>query len=372
VSKGSKAVVCALMLAHSGCEFKDETRPIGGLETASAGTDLTFVWNDESGTREIIRSFETQSGELHGSVKIALAKVPDTITIKGNAVESRDCSAKLWVNGDRPAQIECVSLEGRNEIKLRGVSLAIPSGIDGLHPIRIETGTHAINFGFRALPTSVPLTSAIRSSSVSGLGFNRTFHQVAAFEIPKTRGGRTLLLTPTQVPGILRRKIVSHSYSSDFLRCSLDQTSVQADQDQAVEIQLIQERPTVLTEWPKLFALDKQVVDVSSDHAARLLAFVTHPLLDQVFGGIHRKESSTIQRIEEPCHEPNMIYSTVHRVSRMHRDLRIGNDESDPVLLFTLTGVTALDAGNHQVDQKPVGSSISNQSFEIIISKDAQ
>jgi hypothetical protein len=201
VSKGSKAVICALLLAHSGCEFKDETRPVGGLETAISRTDLTFVWNDESGTREIIRSFDTQSGELHGDVKVALAKVPDTITIKGSAVESRDCNARIWVNGERPAHIECVSLEGRAEIKLRGLHLAVPTGVDGLHPVRIETGSYAINFGFRALPVSVPLTTAKRNASVSGLGFNRTFHQVAAFEIHFHVGQNYVDSAPGHRPG---------------------------------------------------------------------------------------------------------------------------------------------------------------------------
>lgn len=369
------ALFLGMVWIHWGCEFRNESKP---APVAELRTDLTFAWGDPSGSHEINRLFVKSDTGLGDARPLPMSRVPDTLTIRGIEPGATGCVAKLWVRAETPVKVDCVGIEGSSEITVRGLHLAVPQSLDGLHPLRIEVGATSINFGIRTLPNSLPLNRVERSISVRSVGTTSNYHQVAAFEIARASAGAMTLLVPTKVSGIVRRKLVRHSYNFDFLRCEVGPTSAREDEDIPVEIYLVPDDANVSKDWPQFFSLDSQKVKVPKEKSARTLVFVANSFLDKVYGPGEYKERSFIATETEMCRDlsmgPNPIpFRTVPMmggISEVTISVRQGRDEADPLLIFTLSSVRAFDSESFEIDEKPVASMIAPQSFELTLSKD--
>ncbi len=375
MSRRYLALIFGMIWIHWGCEFRDESK---SAPVAELRTDLTFAWGDPAGSHEINRLFVKTDAGLGNAPPLPMSVVPETLTIRGVEAGTTGCVAKLWVRAETPVKVDCVGIEGSKEITVRGLNLAVPQNLDGLHPLRIEVGATSINFGIRTLPNSLPLNRVERSISVRSVGTTSNYHQVAAFEIARASAGAMTLSVPTKVSGMLRRKLVRHSYNFDFLRCEIGPTSAREDEDILVEVYLVPDDAAVSKDWPQFFSLDAQLVKVPKEKSVRTLAFVANSFLDKVYGPGEYKERSFIATETEMCRDlsigPNPIpFRTVPLmggISEVTISVRQGRDEADPLLIFTLSSVRAFDAESFEIDEKPVASTIAPQSFELTLSKD--
>lgn len=359
----------------TGCEFRDESKPIAVSEVR---TDLTFAWGDPAGSHEILRSFEVSDAGLGAAPPVPMAVLPKNLTIQGFEPGSGGCVAKLWVNGETPVKLDCVGIEGSKEITVRGLNLAIPPNLDGLHPVRIEVASTSINIEVRTLPNSLPLNRVERSISIQSVGTSTNYHQVAALEIARGSFGDITLSMPTKVSGTVRRKLVRFGYNFDFFRCEYGPTTIREDQDIAVEVYLVPDVDGMSKDWPQFFSLDSQLVHVPKEKSARVLAYVAEPFLDKVYGPTDYKEHSFIATETEMCRDltggshpiPSRVVQRLGDITDTTFSIREGRDESDPLLLFTVSTIQAFDAKSFEIDKKPVSSPIAPQSFELTLSKD--
>lgn len=375
MSRRYLALVLGMVWIHCGCEFRDESK---AAPVAELRTDLTFAWGDPSGSHEILRSFENSKSGLVNAPPLPMVVAPENLTIQGFEPGSGGCVAKLWVRAETPVKLDCVGVEGSKELTLRGLNLAVPPNLDGLHPLRIEVGATSINLGIRTLPSALPLSRSERSISARSVGTTSNYHQVAAFEIARSSAGGMTLSMPTKVSGIVRRKLVRFGYNFDFFRCEVGPTTTREDEDIAVEIYLVPDVAGVERDWPQSFSLDSQLVTIPKEKSARVLGFVANPFLDKVFGPSEYKERSFMATETEMCRDltsgpnpiPSRVVAMIGGISETTFSVREGRDESDPLLIFTISGLQAFDAQSFEIDKKPVSSSISAQSFELTLSKD--
>lgn len=375
MSRRYLALVLGMVWIHCGCEFRDESK---AAPVAELRTDLTFAWGDPSGSHEILRTFEISKSGLTNAPPVPMAVAPENLTIQGFEPGSTGCVAKLWVHAETPVKLDCVGIEGSKEITVRGLKLAVPPNLDGLHPLRIEVGATSINFGVRILPGALPLGRVERSISARSVGTTSNYHQVAAFEIAHGTAGGVTLSMPTKVSGIVRRKLIRFGYNFDFFRCEVGPTTSREDEDIAVEIYLVPDDAAISKDWPQFFSLDSQLVNVPKERPARVLGFVANSFLDKVYGPSEYKERSFIATETEMCRNltsgPNPIPSRttamIGGISETTFSVREGRDESDPLLIFTLSAMQAFDAQSFAIDKKPVSSPIASQSFELTLSKD--
>ncbi len=375
MSRRCFALILGMVWVQWGCEFRDESK---SAPVAELRTDLTFVWSDPTGSHEIIRQFAKTDTGLGSAPPLPMAVVPESLTIKGVETAASGCVVKLWVRAETPVKVDCVGIEGSSEITVRGLHLAVPQNLDGLHPLRIEVGTTSINFGIRTLPSYLPLNRVERSVSVRNVGTTANYHQVAAFEIARASSGGMTLSIPTKVKGIVRRKLVRHSYNFDFLNCDFGPTATREDEDISVEIIIVPDESSIAKDWPQFFSLDSQILSVPKVRTVRALAFVAHPFLDKVFGQGDYKERSHVTTTTEVCRDlsigPNPIHfrmvPTMGGVSEVRFSVRLGRDEADPLLIFNLSSMQAFDSQSFAIDTKPVSSNLSSQSIELALSKD--
>lgn len=369
------ALVLGMVWIQCGCEFRDESK---AAPVAELRTDLTFAWGDPSGSHEILRSFENSKSGLVNAPPLPMVVAPENLTIQGFEPGTTGCVAKLWVRAETPVKLDCIGIEGSKELTLRGLNLAVPPNLDGLHPLRVEVGATSINFGIRTLPNALPFSRVERSISVRSVGTTSNYHQVAAFEIARGSAGGMTLSMPTKVSGTVRRKLVRFGYNFDFFRCEVGPTTAREDEDIAVEIFLVPDVTGIEKDWPQAFSLDSQLVNVPKEKPVRVLGFVANPFLDKVYGPGEYKERSFMATETEMCRDltsgpnpiPSRVVAMIGGISETTFSVREGRDESDPLLIFTLSGLQAFDAQSFEIDKKPVASPVSAQSFELTLSKD--
>ncbi len=369
MSRRYSVLVLGLIWLHCGCEFRDELK----AEVVSpTKTDLTFSWGDSAGTHEIVRSFEVDAASLSGALALPMSGLPDSLSVRGLEPGAEGCSARLWVNALNLVRLDCVALQGSKEITVRGLNIAVPHSLDGLHTVRVEAGSQSINFSVRTLPNAIPFTSVERTVSTKSVGIATSYHQVAAFEIARGAAGALSASMPTRVSANLRRKRIHHTYNWDSLRCDIDRYAVQADVDKTVEVLLVPDDPEVAAEWPQLFSLDTQLFKIPKERSARVLAFVADPFLDKVYGPGDFREHSFPTTVSEFC-QIRDVGPGAPPAKGMHDidlDVRAGWDESDPQLTFTVAKIQVFDAESFIADKKPVPAAIAPQDFSLTLSRD--
>lgn len=368
-------LVLGIVWCQTGCEFRDESKSDDALVAASAPrTDLTFSWGDSVGSHEILRSFDSSKTILNNASAVPMTNVPEAFTVQGFEPGNNGCVAKLWVSAEKPVKLDCITIEGSKEITIRGMNLAVPPSLDGLHPVRIEIGSTSINFALRTLPVALPLARVERSVAIQSVGSVSNYHQVAAFEISRAVAGAMTVSIPTKVSGTVRRKLVRFDYNFDFLNCELANTSERQDEEIAVEAYLVPDDTKLEKDWPQFFSLDSQLLHVPKEKAARVLVFVANPLLDKVYGPGDFREHSYNTTVTEKCQDRSTGFGgrPIPQRSIMDVDLNVhqGRDEADPLLIFSVSALQAFDAQSFRIDEKPVASSIAPQSFELILSRD--
>lgn len=380
MSRRAMALVLGLTWCQLGCEFRDAPK---ALSESAIRTDLTFNWADDVGPKEATRSFISVNGELAGASRVAVAVPPKTITIHGVNSEG-DCSANIWVGGESSARLDCVAINGQSEITLRGFDLALPDGIDGLHPVRIEVDSStvgAINFTIRTLPKSLNLKPTHASLRSYGAGETSGFHRLGEIELERSLPGNLSLRWPTKFQANVRRRLVRHDYDFDFIRCQISQRSVRADELIPIEVLAVERVEAVSEAWPKLFSLDSQIGKLNRESSIVLSLYARHPFLNQVFGSAPFKEVATGTWIEKECSPDRSSYRVRPRgdlrlgppVPRStHATVRIGTDEEDPVLELQVQNIEVADEESIAMDVNPVRRALALPGLEIVIAKDVK
>lgn len=383
MSRRALALVLGLSWCLGACEFRDA--PNAPLASAHR-TDLTFKWADDAGAKEVKRSFISINGELGSAAKVAVGAVPKTLTVLGLGGD-RDCVANIWVRGETNVRLDCISIEGRNEFTLRGLDLALLDGVDGIHPVRIETESlngdssgapRAVNFSIRTLPRSLELTRAEVSARSFEVGATASFHQVGELKLNRSIVGDLSVQWPTKFQATLRRRLTRHDYDFDFLRCVISQRSTDASKAIPLEILIIEHSDPIREEWPKLFSLETQIGKLGSSEHKSLSLFAKHPYLDKVFGAAPFKETANVVRIDKECAPDRAVFRAPSPVELLigspiprstHAFVRMGTDEEDPVLEFDLNGLEVADIESASIDGLPVRRTLLSQRLEIVLSK---
>ena len=367
------------------CEFRDAPK----VPLASAHrTDLTFKWADDAGAKEVKRSFISINGELGSAAKVAVSEVPKTLTVLGLG-GGRDCVANTWVRGETNVRLDCIAIEGRNELTLRGLDLALQDGVDGIHPVRIEaeslngdsSGPHrAVNFSIRTLPRSLDVARAEVSAKSFEVGATAGFHQVGELKLSHSFIGDLAISWPTKLQTFLRRRLTRHDYDFDFLRCVISQRSNDVSETIPLEVLIIEHAEPIREEWPKLFSLESQSGKLESSEHKSLSLFAKHPYLDKVFGSAPFKETASVVRIDKECAPDRAVFRAPSPVELLigspiprstHAFVRMGTDEKEPVLEFELQGLEVADLESASIDGIPVRRTLLSQRFEIVLSKGA-
>ncbi len=369
MSRRYGVLVLGIIWLQCGCEFRDE---LNVEATKLTTTDLTFSWGDSAGSHEIVRSFEVDAASLSGALTLPMSSLPQNLTVQGLEPGGEGCGARLWVNGESLVKLDCIALQGSKELTVRGLDIAVPPNMDGLHTVRVEAGSQSINFSVRTLPSAIPFSSVARTVSTKSVGLANSYHQVAAFEIKRGTGGAMTAAMPTKVSGNLRRKRIVHDYNWDSLLCELALTTYQADIDKTVEVLLVPDDSELATEWPLLFSLDTQLFEIPKERSARVLVFIADPFLDKVYGPGDFREHSYATTVSEWCQDrtigPRPIPS--RGIYDVDLNVRAGWDESDPQLTFTIATVQVFDAESFIADKKPVAAAIAPQNFSLTLSRD--
>lgn len=383
MSRRALAFILGLSWCLGACEFRDA--PNTPLASAHR-TDLTFKWADDAGAKEVKRSFISINGELGSAAKVTVGVVPKTLNVLGVA-GGRDCVANIWVRGESNVRLDCIAIEGRNEVTLRGLDLALQDGVDGIHPVRIETDSlnsdssgapHAVNFSIRTLPRSLDFTRAEVSGRSFEIGATAGFHQVAELKLNRAVVGDLSLQWPTKLQASLRRRLTRHDYDFDFFRCTISQRSTDASETIPLEVLIIEHSEPIRVEWPKLFSLETQSAKIGSSEHKSLSLFAKHPYLDKVFSPAPYKETASVVRIEKECSPDRAVFRVPSPVELLigspiprstHAFIRMGTDEEDPVLEFDLQGLEVADLESASIDEKPIRRALLSQRFEIVLSK---
>jgi hypothetical protein len=358
---------------QSGCEFRDAPNvPL----VSGARTDLTFKWVDDVGPREIKRTFQSLNGELASGARVSVIVPPKTLTILGIG-GSRDCVANIWVRGESNFRLDCVAIEGREEITLRGLDLALQDGVDGIHPVRVETENQNLNFSIRSLPRTLEITQSASTASLHDIGTAAGFHLVGELQISRSVTGDLGLHWPTKIQATLKRRLTRHDYDFDFLRCVISQTSRDASEILPLEVLVMEHQPKLTDEWPKLFSLESQLGKIGQSESTTLSLFAKHAYLDKVFAAAAYKEVASTVRIEKGCAPDRAVYRAPLETERMigspiprstHAFIRIGIDEEDPVLEMDLRDLQVTDPDSLTLDPNPVRRTLISTRFEIILS----
>ena len=377
------AFVLGLSWCLGACEFRDA--PNAPLASAHR-TDLTFKWADDAGAKEVKRSFISINGELGSAAKVAVGAVPKSLTVLDLGA-GRDCVANIWVRGESNVRLDCIAIEGRNELTLRGLDLALQDGVDGIHPVRIETESlngdssgapRAVNFSIRTLPRSLEFTRAEVSERSFDVGATAGSHQVGELKLNRSVIGDLALSWPTKLQASLRRRLTRHDYDFDFLRCTISQRSTDVSEIIPLEVLIIEHAEPIREEWPKLFSLESQSGKLGNNEITSLSLFAKHVYLDKVYGQAPYKESASTVRIEEECSPDRSVYRAPWPVELLigspiprstHAFVRMGTDEEEPVLEFELQGLEVADLEASSIDGKPIRRTLLGQRFEIVLSK---
>lgn len=385
MSRRALALVLGLSWCLGACEFRDA--PNTPLASAHR-TDLTFKWADDAGAKEVKRSFISINGELGSAAKVAVGAVPKTLTVLGLG-GGRDCVANIWVQSESNVRLDCIAIEGRNELTLRGLDLALQDGVDGIHPVRIEAESlngdssgppRAVNFSIRTLPRSLDVARAEVSAKSLEIGATAGFHQVGELKLSHSVVGDLSVQWPTKFQATLRRRLTRHDYDFDFLRCVISQRSTDAAEAIPLEILIIEHSDPICEEWPKLFSLETQIGKLGSSEHKSLSLFAKHPYLDKVFGAAPFKETANVVRIDKECAPDRAVFRAPSPVELLigspiprstHAFVRMGTDEEDPILEFDLQGLEVADLESASIDVKPVRRTLLSQRFEIVLSKGA-
>lgn len=366
-----------------GCEFRDAPDT---TSPSAHRTDLTFKWADDVGAKEVKRSFISLNGELGNSAKLALAALPKALTVLGIG-GGRDCVANVWVHGESNVHLDCITIEGRDEITLRGFDLALEDGLDGIHPVRVEIdgpsgadskSPRVLNFPIRTLPRSLDVTRTEISSKALDVGTTAGFHQVGELSVRRSLVGKLALHWPTKAQAAFKRRLVRHDYNFDFIRCVISQKSTDASETHPLEVWIIEISEPIRKEWPKLFSLESQNGNLDQSENTTLSLFAKHPYLDKVFGPTPFKESASIVRVEKECAPDRAVLRAPAPVELFmgapiprstHAFVRIGIDEEDPVLEFDLQGLEVADHESLALDANPVRRTLASNRFEIVLQK---
>ena len=375
MSRRAMALVFGLTWCQLGCEFRDAPKV---TSTSEIRTDLTFNWADDVGPREVRRSFKSVNGQLAGTARVAVAVPPKTITI-GGVNSGKDCSANIWVGGESSVRLDCVAIDGQSEITLRGLDLALPDGVDGLHPVRVEVDSSsvgAINFTIRTLPRSLSLNRADAALRSYGAGESAGFQHVGEIELERSLPGNLSLRWPTKFQANLRRRLVRHDYDFDFIRCQISQRSVRMDELIPIEVLAVESVETVSEEWPKLFSVESQAGKLSRESGVKLSLYARHPFLNKVFGSAPFKEVAAHTWIEKECSPNRSSYRALLRGELLpgppvprstHATVRIGTDEEDPVLEIEIQNIEVADEESIASDENPVRRALAMQRLEVIL-----
>lgn len=383
MSRRALAFILGLSWCLGACEFRNAPN----TPFASAHrTDLTFKWADDAGAKEVKRSFNSINGELGSAAKVAMGVVPKTLTVLGLG-GGRDCIANIWVRGETNVRLDCIAIEGRNELTLRGLDLALQDGVDGIHPVRIETDSpngdslgalRAVNFSIRTLPRTLDVARAELSANSFDVGATAGFHQVGELELNRSVVGDLALSWPTKLQASLRRRLTRHDYDFDFLRCVISQRSTDASETTPLEVLIIEHADPMREEWPKLFSLESQSGKLGSSEHKSLSLFAKHPYIDKVFGAAPFKETASVVRIDKECAPDRAVFRAPSPVELLigspvprstHAFVLMGTVEEDPVLEFDLQGLEVADLESASIDGKPVRRTLLSQRFEIALSK---
>lgn len=358
---------------QSGCEFRDAPNT---PSVSVHRTDLTFKWVDEVGPHEVKRTFQSLNGELSGGTRVSVAVPPKTLTVAGASV-SRDCAANVWVRGESNVRLDCVAIEGRDEIALRGLDLALQDGVDGIHPVRIETDSQTLNFSIRTLPRTLEITRLASTASLHEVGAEAGFHLVGEIQISRSHVADLGLHWPTKIQAKLKRRLTRHDYEFDFLRCVISQTSKDVSEILPIEVLVIERQRNLIDEWPKLFSLESQLGKLGQSEYTTLSIFAKHPFLDKAFAAVPYKEVATTVRVEKECAPDRAVYRTPFETERLIRSpiprstlafIRIGTDEEDPILEMELRDLQVSDPDSLDLDPKPVRRTLAAKRLEIVLS----
>jgi hypothetical protein len=373
VSRRALAFILGMSWCQTGCEFRDAPNvPL----VSGARTDLTFKWVDDVGPREVKRTFQSLNGELASGARVPVTLPPKTLTILGIG-GSRDCVANIWVRGESNVRLDCVTIEGQEEITLRGLDLALQDGVDGIHAVRVETDTQNLNFSIRTLPRTLEITRSANNASLHEVGAGAGFHLVGEFQISRSVIGELGLHWPTKIQAKLKRRLTRHDYDFDFLRCVISQTSRDSSEILPLEVIVVEQQLKLTDEWPKLFSLESQLGKLGQSESTTLSLFANHAYLDKVFAAAPFKEVANTTRVDKECAPDRAVYREHLEPERMigspiprstHAFVRIGTDEDDPALELDLQEFKVTDPDSLALDSNPISRTLTSKHLEIILS----
>lgn len=366
-----------LLASLAGCEFNATDANLTPERSRTGIRNIAIEWADSTTSFELGRVAKLQDSNWSVSIPTPMSEPPSQLVLRGLADQTDVCSARIWVNGQRTSNLECVSIPDKNEVLVRGLDLALPPREDGLHPLRIDSGTQRLTLDVRTIPNQLSLSAETRSASFQSLGAENEYHQIGSVVLPRVLSADLQIQAPAVLDATIIRPITKYDYSFDFIRCAL----TQASQDQSETIQLtihlipvIDENHKLEEDWPRLLTLESHTLQLGRTKATRILIYAKHPFLDVVFGTAPFKTSASVQHIEKQCSPNRSEFSAPSASISVPRntfgDFRIGRDENDPILKFDFDNLIASDLASSSVDMRTPSVKVQTAPLQITLTGD--